>query len=120
MSSSVSRARVGAHRVNGEIKPRMAKADLPKGENAPVRSDWRLLGECLDVARHALGWTVDRLARELRRDEKQVSRWMRGEERPQVEIIIEIPALDAEYAIALAARKGCVVETVVRLQRRLA
>jgi len=104
------------HRVNGEIPRRMAKADLPKGENSP-RADWLLLGDCLDTARRVLGWTVDRLARELRRDEKQVARWIRGEERPQVETIIGIPALGAEYSIALAARVGCVVETVVTLRR---
>lgn len=108
----------GAHLVNGEMRRRMAKAVLPKGENA-VRAEWLLLGECLNDARNVLRWTVDRLARELERDEKQVARWMRGEERPQVETIIVVPILGTEYAIALAGRTGCVVETVVRWQRRL-
>lgn len=105
-------------RVNGENRSRMAKAVLPKGESVG-RRDWQLLGECLDAARHVLGWTIDRLARELERDEKQVGRWIRAEERPQVETIIAVPLLGQEYAIALAGRLGCVVETIVRHQRRV-
>jgi hypothetical protein len=106
------------HRVNGEKRPRMAKAVLPKGENG-FRAEWRVLGECLDEARHVLRWTVDRLSKELERDEKQVARWMRGEERTQVDRVYTVPSLWGVFVIALARRSpDCVVETVVRLRRQ--
>jgi hypothetical protein len=100
--------------VNRE-KPRMAKASLlPKGETAEFRKELREIGECLNSARNQLGWTVDQLARELRKDEKQVARWMRGEERTQVDVVFSVPELRQPFVIALARLAACQIEVVIR------
>jgi hypothetical protein len=114
MSSTLADRLPSRHRVNGEIPVRMAKAALPKGENDDFRATLRLIGECLDEARRAVGWTVDQLAAELKRDSKQVARWIRGEERTQVDVVFGVLELRQPFVIALAKRAQCVVETVIR------
>lgn len=90
---------VSRHRVIGEKRPVMAKAVLPKGESADAM---REIGGCLDEARREVGWTVDQLAAELQRDSKQVARWMRGEERTQVDTVFAVKELRAPFVEALA------------------
>lgn len=114
MGASVQLNLPPVHRVNGEKGKRMASATLPKGETRDFRADLRLIGECLDEARRVVGWTVDQLAAELKRDSKQVARWIRGEERTQVDAIWSVVALQQPFVIALAKRAQCVVETVIR------
>jgi hypothetical protein len=88
----------------------MLKADLPKGENRFMAH----VGACLNAARLELEWTVDRLAAEVGRDSKQVARWMRGEERCQVDAVFAVPELRAPFVIALAKLAGMQVETTIR------
>lgn len=92
----------------------MLKADLPKGENGGFLAD---IGACLDAARREVGWTVDQLAAELGRDSKQVARWMRGEERTQLDTVFSVPALRQPFVIALARLAACEIETTVRIRR---
>lgn len=95
-------------RANAE-KP--LKADLRKPETpAHASAD---IGQCLDAARVALGWSLDRLALELGRDARQVSRWMRGEEHTQVALVWSVVALRKPFVVALARLAGAVVETRV-------
>lgn len=77
----------------------MLKADLPKREN---RESLARIGTCLDEARREVGWTVDQLACELHRDSKQVARWIRGEERTQVDAVFGVERLRAPFVEALA------------------
>lgn len=91
----------------------MVKADLPKREN---RSNLAEIGACLDFARRFVGWTVDQLASELERDSKQVARWIRGEERTQVDVVMSVPALQQPFVVALAKHAKCEVETTVRMR----
>jgi ribosome-binding protein aMBF1 (putative translation factor) len=104
-----------APRVIGEKRPHMLKADLPKREK---RDMWAEIGACLDIARRDLGWTVDQLAGQLDRDSKQVGRWIRGEERPQVDAVFAVEPLREPFVIALAKLAKCAVETVVTIRRR--
>lgn len=100
------------HRVIGEMRPKMLKAIPVKGESVDYLLE---LGECLDCARHAVGWTVDQLAGELGRDSKQVARWMRGEERTQVDRVLAVYALRWPFIAALARLCGHQVdETITR------
>lgn len=93
----------------------MAKADLPKSEK---REMWPEIGACLDAARRDVGWTVDELAGQLQRDSKQVGRWMRGEERTQVDAVFAVEPLRGPFVIALAKLADCCeIETVVRIKR---
>lgn len=103
-------------RVIGENRVRMAKAALPKRENEP--NFLLKIGKCLDYARHDVGWTIDQLARELKRDSKQVARWIRGEERTQVDVVWSVPQLRPGFLVALSFEaEECEVETVVRVRR---
>lgn len=92
---------------------RMAKAEL-KSAQRPLLED---LGQCLDCARRAVGWTVDQLAAELGRDSKQVARWMRGEERTQVDVVFAVPQLRGPFVIALAQLAECEVVTTISVKR---
>lgn len=116
MASQLTTSTVSRQRVIGESRPAMLKADLPKREKD--RSLLIAIGFCLDEARRAVGWTVDRLARELQRDEKQVARWIRGEERTQVDVVFSVPELKQPFVIALARLAECVVDTVITVRRR--
>jgi ribosome-binding protein aMBF1 (putative translation factor) len=116
MSASLSETRPSRHRAIGDIRPAMAKAALPKGETREFRAELRLIGECLDEARRVVGWTVDQLAQELGRDSKQVARWMRGEERTQVDVVWAVVVLRQPFVVALAKRANCEIETIVRVR----
>lgn len=114
MPSSVAHQPERRHRVIGEMRPSMLKADLPKGETVSFLSE---IGACLDAARREVGWTVDQLAAELDRDAKQVARWMRGEERTQVDAVFRVPALRQPFVVALARLASCDVKTTIEIRR---
>jgi ribosome-binding protein aMBF1 (putative translation factor) len=114
MPATVKANAVSSHRVIGETRPAMLKASLPSGEN---RSFLEEIGACLDFARRTLGWTVDQLAAELGRDSKQVARWMRGEERTQVDVVFGVPKLRGPFVIALAQLAECDVVTTISVRR---
>jgi hypothetical protein len=102
--------------ANGEKRCSMAKAVLPKRESD--HEGLRNLGECLDFARRYVGWTVDQLAAELQRDSKQVGRWLRGEERTQVDTVLMVRQLHGPFVIALANlnTEDIVVETTITIR----
>jgi hypothetical protein len=93
----------------------MVKASLPKRETG---ESLKALGGCLDFARRYVGWTIDQLAGELQRDSKQVARWIRGEERTQVDVVLCVPKLHGPFVIALAQLRSeeIVIETTIRLK----
>lgn len=115
MGQSMAETPPRRHRVNGEIPRRMAKAVLPSGENGPA---FQLeIGRCLDDARRRLDWSVDRLAQEPGKDSKQVARWMRGEERTQVDAVFAVAALRVPFVICLARLAQMQVEETVTIRR---
>jgi ribosome-binding protein aMBF1 (putative translation factor) len=113
MPSSIGPEADRRHRVIGEMRPTMAKADLSKRETRACLAD---IGRCLDAARRDVGWTVDQLAAELDRDPKQVGRWMRGEERTQVDAVFGVKQLQKPFVVALAKLAECEIETTVRIR----
>jgi hypothetical protein len=116
MRHSVNGSAASAHRVIGEKRPVMAKAVLPSGEKA---SKLKEIGECLDFARRYVGWNLDQLADALKRDSKQVARWIRGEERTQVDVVLNVQRLHGPFVIALARleNEGCIeVTTTIRIK----
>jgi hypothetical protein len=118
MLMSISNGSAERHPVIGEKRKRMASAILPKRENVDIRSALRDLGGCLDFARRYVGWTIDQLAGELDRDSKQVARWIRGEERCQVDAVLEVRQLHGPFVIALAQLRSdeVVIETTIRIK----
>ena len=116
MSGKVASPSTPQQRAIGEIRPQMVKAVLSKGESADYLKE---LGECLDFARRMVGWNHDQLADALKRDKKQVGRWMRGEERTQVDQVFAVEALRAPFVIALARVANCCEEeTTLRFRLR--
>lgn len=114
MPHSIAQSSAARHRVISEIEPRMAKvaaSALPKSEN---REYLERIGGCLDAARREIGWTVDQLAAELQRDPKQVGRWMRGEERTQVDAVFAVKLLQQPFVIALAKLAAMPIEVTIR------
>jgi hypothetical protein len=118
MAANVAAAAEVSHRVIREKRSRMAKAVLPKGENVEFRSGLRDLGGCLDFARRYVGWNIDQLADALHRDSKQVARWIRGEERTQVDVVLGVRQLHGPFVIALAQLRSdeVVIETTIRIK----
>jgi ribosome-binding protein aMBF1 (putative translation factor) len=116
MGSNVAHAVAPAHRVNAEIRPRMAKADLRNPEVIDLRP---LVGTVIQRAMALLGWTLDRLAREIDRDPRQIARWIAGTERPQFDVLWAVEQLRQPLVLAFAELAGSAVEieTVVRVRR---
>lgn len=108
-------------RVIADIELEMIKADLRKSENDALR---RELGICLESARQNVGWTLDRLARELppptgskTRDPRQVRRWCSGEEAVQLEVVFAVKEMRLPFVTALANLAGARVRTHIDFER---
>jgi ribosome-binding protein aMBF1 (putative translation factor) len=114
MSSTLPKQIDGAHRVIPEIDRKAQKASLRIPENGDFLVQ---IGDCLDIARRDAGWTLDQLAAELKRDARQVRRWIAGEERTQVDAVFAVPELREPFVIALAKLAKCCVETIVTIRR---
>lgn len=99
MRHSIHSEPMSAPRVIPENRAAMLKADLRKPENADFLAE---IGGCLNDARAELKWSLDQLAAELKRDPRQVRRWIVGEERTQVDVVWSVPALRAPFVEALA------------------
>jgi hypothetical protein len=101
-------------RVIPETRPTMAKADLRIPESCDLQAE---IGQCLDYARRVVGWTLEQLAATLKRDPRQIARWIRGEERTQVDVVFGCEDLRQPFVVALALLARCEVETTVRMRK---
>lgn len=117
MERKVSPAPSARQRVIADIQPAMAKAVLRKTESDDSLKEF---GEALDFARRMEGWTLDQLARELKRDPRQVRRWIAGEERTQAEWVRKFPTLWQWFLIALARGVDTCEECTTLVFRRRA
>lgn len=96
----------------------MAKADRRKAEiEAP---DWRpMIGAAIEQAQLACKWSLKELADKVQRDERQVSRWIAGTERPQMDALFAVEALRQPLVVALAAlADGVEIVTQITVRRR--
>lgn len=121
MGSSVHRAMPTTHRLLSEIGPTvMAKADLKKFE-----LDCRAaMGRCVERARKALGWSQKELADAIEhatgeaRDVAQISRWEKGSERPQFDVLWSVESMRGPLVIALASLSEQIeVNTTIQIKR---
>lgn len=90
----------------------MAKAVLTDRENG----GWIAVGLIIARALSLAGLTIDQCARECGRDRAQVSRWIHGQERPQIDTLWMVEALRQPLAQAIAEASSATVEIVVRMQ----
>lgn len=91
----------------------MAKADLRKTEK------WQEAGAVITRTRELSGLNHDEFADAVGVDSRQVARWEKAEERPQIETVYAAKTLKPFVVIALAKGAGVEVEveTVIRVRR---
>ena len=114
MAHTVTTAAAVRQRVIADIRPEMLKAGRVKPE---MRRYWAEIGACLDEARRVVGWTLDQLAGEVKRDPRQVRRWLAGEEQTQLAAVFSVASLRQPFVIALARLADCEVITEIRVRR---
>lgn len=115
MSASVPKSDRPRQRVIPEIDREMLKADLRKADSADALKE---IGECLDFARRAAGWTLKELAGAVQRDERQVQRWMDGKENTNIAAVFAVERLRQPFVIALARLSDCFDEEPMTLKAR--
>ena len=100
-------------------KPRkQAKAALKGVRKAENGSLWAKWGGCIDEVRHTFRLTLQEFAGALEKDERQVARWIAGQERPQIEAVLAKPQFAGVMLIALAqVEQGVSVDTVIHVRR---
>ena len=86
-----------------ETDVRMARAHLRKPESVDFRSE---IGACLQRAASLVGWSLKELAGKLTRDERQISRWLNGQERVQLDVVFDCEELRQPFAYQLARLSG--------------
>jgi transcriptional regulator with XRE-family HTH domain len=106
MSSTLANSSVDVLSEDRTTRRRMAKADLRKAE----RADWLTIGHAVERTRTLSGLSLKEFADLIRRDPRQVARWIAGEEPPQVAPIFAQRQLRQPFLIALAERVGVGVE----------
>ena len=90
MPSSLASAPNARHRISLEnVRPAMAKADL-KNLEADFKAQ---IGRAIQRAFSLAGLTQKEAAAALGRDVAQVSRWIAGTERPQMDALFAVEAL---------------------------
>lgn len=115
MAPIFNRAEALAPLLLSETRAKTAKATLHKNETAPFVTQ---LGGCIEDVRLDAKLTLDEFAHALKRDPSQVSRWIRGEERPQLETVLAVERFRAPLLIALASLSpDIVVETTLTYRR---
>lgn len=81
----------------------MLRADLRKTESIDFRAE---VGACLQRAASLLGWSLKQLAAGLKRDERQIARWLNGQERVQVDVVFDVEELRQPFAYQMAKLSG--------------
>jgi hypothetical protein len=121
MGAIVANVRPSTQHLLPEVGRVMAKADLRNPE-----IDFRALaGRALALAAGALGWNLDELAQQLTTDPqhprcpRQVSRWLSGAERLQLDVVMANDELFTEFLVRLARVRGG-FDVATTLTRRIA
>lgn len=115
MRTNLATATASTHLLRSETRPTMAKADLRKADIEP----WRVeIGRAIDRARLLRGWSLKELADAVGRDERQVSRWIAGTERPQMDALFAVVSLRCALVQAFAELAGSDVEVTTHITVR--
>lgn len=103
------------HRVRADASRSTSAADVRNPD------PWRVaVGAAVDHMRRLAGYSLKELAAAIGRDERQVSRWLAGSERPQLDALFAVPSLRQPLVLAiaaLAAADGIVIETVITVRK---
>lgn len=103
MSATVAAPAATAHPVLPEKFGRSLKADLPKAEE----SNWEeRLGAAIELVQKRSRLSLKEFADKVRRNERQVARWFKGLEHPQIARIFAVPEFRELLIVALAELAG--------------
>ena len=101
--------RTSDHRV------KTAKAGIRKPDSAAY---YAALGGCIEEVRNMHGLTLEAFAYELKVNDRQLARQIKGEDRPQLEKVFAVDRFRAPLVIALAKLSaGVEVVTEIRVRR---
>jgi transcriptional regulator with XRE-family HTH domain len=94
----------------------MVKAHL---RNAEMEHWQAQIGEAIERVQKRSGLSLKEFADKVKRNERQVARWFKGQEHPQLAAIIAVPTLRQLLVIALAEVVGESVEitTAITIRR---
>lgn len=117
MAANVTAQVDGGHLLRSDVRKPMAKAGLPEVRKADV-TDWKAqIGAAVRTVRGAR--SLKEFADVIDRDERQVARWEKGDERPQLDAIFAVSDFRAPLVVALAELSGNVeVTTQITVRRR--
>lgn len=118
MPATVAAEPSARHRVLPETANRMVRADLRKAETDTDRARKQALGRACEIARGAL--SLKEVAALLSRDERQIARWERGEETPQLDRYLAHESLWLRLLVELARLRtdvGVLVTTQITLRQ---
>lgn len=104
------------HRLPEKAGCAAAKADL----RLPETDAWReQVGAAIEHARQLSGLSLKEFAAAVGRDERQIARWISGDERAQLDRLFAVEALRQSLVIALASLAGqqVEIETTIRVRR---
>ena len=93
----------------------MAKADLMRHETGELQAE---IGRCFQRALSLAGVTNKEASALIGRDQAQVSRWVAGTERVQIDAVFAVAALRQPFVQALAEYIGADVETRISFPTR--
>ena len=93
-------------------RPAMAKADLRKAE-VPFKER---IGQAITRARALRGWSLKELAGALDRDPRQIARWEKGMEPPQLHALFALADFQQPMVIAFAELVQTIeIDTILRV-----
>jgi transcriptional regulator with XRE-family HTH domain len=90
-----------------------------KTAKAAIRKpDYADLGGCIEHVRNAFGLTLEAFAYELKVNDRQLARQIKGDDRPQLEKVFAVERFQGPLVIALAKlAAGVEVDTVIHVRR---
>lgn len=118
MAASLAQPSLPTPLLVTEKRAKQAKASLPDVRKAEIERLWVKWGGCIDEVRGVFRLTLQEFAGEIGKDERQVSRWIAGQERPQIEAVLAVERFEGPMLIALARiASGVAVDTVIHIRR---
>lgn len=91
-----------------------AKADVRKADSAAY---YAALGGCIEEVRCVFGLTLEAFAYELKVNDRQLARQIKGEDRPQLEKVFAVQRFQGPLVIALAKlANGVEIDTVLHVR----
>jgi hypothetical protein len=98
MRTSLAHASADGISSDRRSAPRLPAADLRKAEHP----DWLELGQAVERTRTLCRLSLKEFADALRRDERQVARWIAGTEQAQAAVIFAVERFRRPFVVALA------------------